>query len=74
MTKSTLKYFSKNNPRPKPTSYHVDPNRKTFPPSLFTKAHQPRPSAMEDFRNRYYRYPKGVTPIFENTNKRKEEK
>jgi hypothetical protein len=73
MTNSTHKYYSKNNPRPKPIGYTVDPSRKIFPPHLFTKDHQPRPAAMEDYRDRNARYPAGITPIFEN-NQGKEEK
>ena len=73
MTKSQRKYWSKNNPRPKPIGYQVDPSRKVFPPYLFGKDHDPIPHAMEDFRDRNYRYPAGVTPIYEN-DKGKEEK
>lgn len=66
MTKSKYIKWSKNNPRPKPIGYMVSGNRKYFPPHLFDIAtgNDPIPQAMEEFYRRYYRYPKGVTPIY----------
>ena len=72
MTKSQRKYWSKKNPRPKPIGYRVDESRKQFPVHLFDKGHDPRPHAMEAYRKRYYKYPFGITPIYEN-DKRKED-
>lgn len=62
------KYYSKNNPRPRPIGYRVAPSRKVFPPHLFDKANgnDPIPEAMEAYRDRNYRYPYGITPIYEN--------
>jgi hypothetical protein len=68
MTKSQHKYWSKTNPRPKPIGYQVNPNRKQFPAHLFDKDHDPRPHAMEAYRKRNYRYPAGITPIYEDRN------
>lgn len=74
-TKSTKKYYSKNNPRPKPIGYRVDSNRKQFPAHLFDKenGNDPIPTAMEDYYDRNYRYPDGITPIYDEQNKGKEQ-
>jgi hypothetical protein len=76
MTKLQHKYFSKNNPRPTPIGYKVEPNRKQFPVYLFDKKHgnQPIAEAMEDFYKRNYHYPVGITPIYEEIKSKKEEK
>jgi hypothetical protein len=74
-TKSTGKYWSKNNPRPKPIGYKVSADRKVFPPYLFNRdaGNDPIPQAMEDYHDRNYHYPVGVTPIYENEAGRKED-
>lgn len=66
MTKSKRIRWSKHNPRPKPIGYKILPSRKHFPPYLFDKSsgNDPIPKAMEEFRDRNYRYPDGVEPIY----------
>lgn len=65
--------WSKNRPRPTPIGYKVDQNRKQWPYHLFDKNRKPITKAMEAYRNRNYRYPKGVTPIYENNMEKGEE-
>lgn len=64
--------WSKNRPRPTPVGYIVDPSRKQYPYHLFDKNRKPIRSAMEKYRDRNYRYPLGITPIYENTNSKLE--
>lgn len=62
------RYWSKSNPKPIPIGYKVDKSRKRFPPHLFdTKSgNDPIPTAMEEYYRRRRRYPTGITPIYEN--------
>ena len=65
--------WSKYRPRPKPIGYEVDQNRKQWPYHLFDKNRKPIAKAMEAYRDRNYRYPKGVIPIYENEEQKGEE-
>lgn len=71
-TKSRGIYHSKHHPRPKPIGYIISQDRKRFPRYLFDKNHDPIFSAMEEYRNRNYRYPLGVTPIYKDDDKKGE--